>query len=284
MVSTPTIIDAFLAELPRSEEPGKCLGAAWRELCARRGVPCPTELVALGDALSTHSVFLGDVPLDLPDDSTLDALTADDPLLRTFAAEAPCLEPLTRMAVLGSRDGDLLLLAADGSLRTWSVAWGAPYDDVVLATSLLEFMTLQLEQPEVLESRLRPPSPSCRDVLVDGLEYCLGTGHWHRETTTGWECVTSLSGDLAPHYFRWPDGPHGPRLDGHVTRARAPFTFDFAGDPPSLRTLPVGTVTHRGQPVRLVDYAEAFVHHATAHGWTGRDGHSCTFDGWPLLK
>jgi hypothetical protein len=241
-------------------------------------VPCPETLVALGEAQAERWLYLGDVPLDDV------GSTGDDALVRSFAEQAPCLVPLTHMVVLGSRDGDLLLLAADGSIRTWSVAWGAPYDDVVLAASLDQLIEEMVLRPQDLAERLPPPSPARTTVFVDGVEYCLSSSHWHREDAGDWRCVTSLSGDLAPHYHRRADGPHSAPLHGHVARACAPFTVDFLGDPAQPpRSLPVGRVRHHGRVVALVDSSETFIRHALGVGWTGRDGRSLSFDGWPLL-
>jgi hypothetical protein len=118
---------------------------------------------------------------------------------------------------------------------------------------------------------------------VDGVEYSYSVGHYDEERDGVVRCVTTASIDLAPHYFRYPDGPGRP-LDGHVTRARSPCSVEFENDPMFVpRRKQLGLLDLGDRCIDLDVEAERLIRAALERGWTGRDGRKLAFDGWPLF-
>src|SRR5262249_27904757 len=113
-------------------------GSGWRDLCASVDVPCPDELVVLGDAME-HAYVQIYCPTSR---HTYEMLTPEEAREQlAWVAESAGIEPerATRVGmvpVLGV-DGHLLLLAADGSIH--ELLWDDPTDRVV-AASLAELI------------------------------------------------------------------------------------------------------------------------------------------------
>jgi hypothetical protein len=108
-------------DLDDDVSPGRC-GQAFRELATSLGLPCPDELVALGDALETGRVWLGDWELLDPKEAV-----SIREFLSKAVAYAPALRAQAQMLPLFSRDGDRLLLGADGSISLF--LWSGPRED-----------------------------------------------------------------------------------------------------------------------------------------------------------
>ena len=99
-------------------------GAGWRKVTAELGIPCPPALVELGDAM-------GDVFVHVhTEDHDWDLLSPDEArqereFMATLVAQSPELRARAKMLPIFGQDGDLLLLAADGTV------WNYTHDDVV---------------------------------------------------------------------------------------------------------------------------------------------------------
>lgn len=289
-----SIVERFLAAMPHhaAAYPDARAPAAerWRRAAATLGVPCPPALVLLAAAQDHRRIFASPWEL-LEPEGALAAHGEIEVLARTM----PCLAPHAQMLPLFTADGDLLLLGQDGAIRRCSLASGAlAYDHGVVTPSLAALLDAMLEarssDDEEEEERSVPGLTEWYAphgggwIWVDEIEYQLFVHHHHEARDGVWTCITSLTGDLAPHYFRWPDGPDRPPLDGHRERARAPFTVTFVGDPQVLpRALPVGLLAHGERRIDLAVEGERLVRAALAHGWTGRDGRKFAFDGWALF-
>jgi hypothetical protein len=269
-------VDRFLASLSEPFAPGPGTQRDWRQVARALGCGCPPDLLVLAEAQQSRRIVAGNWEL-LDADS---AWSSHEELARIVLG-APCLADHARVLPLFDADGDLLLLADDG-VHICSFSSGVPFGDHGTVArdlpSLLELFASQTPLPE------RRGSHRHAWHWVDGIEHGLSIGHHHVQRGEGWVCMTSLLGDLAPHYFRYPDGPGSPPLDGHRARARAPFTVELEGDPSRVpRALPLGVIPTPSGPLDLLDEAERFVRAAHASGWTGRDTRRVTLDGWSVL-
>ena len=271
-------VGRFLSSLPSPSELGQGPSAQrdWPRIARDLGCVCPPELIALEDAQRSRRIVAGDWELLDPDT----AWSEHEGLVH-LAEHAPCLAGHRGMLPLFGSDGDLLLLAGDG-VHICSLTSGVPSGDHGTVApdlpSLLDAFATGTPLPE------RRGSPRNAWHWVDGLEYGLSIGHQHLERDDAWVCVTTVLGDLAPHYLRHPDGPGSPPLDGHRERARAPFTVEFEGDPIQVpRAVPLGVMPTPTGVLDLLDEAERFVRAAHAVGWTGRDARRVTLDGWSVL-
>jgi hypothetical protein len=273
----------FLEAIPHLPvEPGLSLarGAAWRDAASELGIACPAELAVLGDEQAGRFVCVGGWEMLDPDS----ALQARQTIVE-MARAMPCLAPQAAMLPLFTADGDLLLLAGDGAVRRCSLASGALNEDHGVVTksfaALLDALALGAPLPG-LDQWYR--AASAPEVWIDGIEYQAFVNHHHETRDGAATCITTLRGDLAPHYFRYPDGPGSPPLTGHVARARVPFTVEFVGDPV---VVPRETRLHMlevdGTQFDLCAMAERFVRLALARGWTGRDPRTLVIDGWEVL-
>lgn len=260
-------------------------GATWRERADALGLACPASLVALGEAQRGGRIFFGRWELLTPE--TLDGLFAH---LRDVAASAPCVEPWTRMLPLFTADGDLLVLSREGAIRRASVASASVYEhDADLAPSLdglLErFLAGSRDDDDDDELSARD-STEALDLWwwADGIEYTRMLAHGHEMRDGAPICVTTLTIDLAPHYFRYPDGPGSRPLNGHVERARAPLRVHFEGAPLVVPRVTSDRVIVVGERrFDLLALAEDFLREGLRRGWTGRDGRARALDGWELL-
>jgi hypothetical protein len=262
------------------QDPPGATSARWRELAEALGVPCAPELLALAEEQARRAIFASPWELLDPASARAEHRTITD-LARTW----PCLAPQSRMLPIFTADGDLLLLARDGAIRRCSLTSGAlPFDHGVVVPTFAALLEAFVDERSLpgLSSWYEPRGGGWR--WVDELEYGLSAYHHHEERDGAWTCVTTLTGDLAPHYFRWPDGPERPPLDGHRPRACAPFIVEFVGDPPAVpRVEPVGVLLNGERRIDLAEEGERFVRRARARGWTGRDGKKLVLDGWEAL-
>lgn len=277
-------------ELPHRElgaPASRASGATWRERADALGLACPSSLVGLGEAQRGGRIFFGRWELLEPE--TLDDLFAH---LRDVAASAPCLAPWTRMLPLFTADGDLLVLSRDGAIRRASVASASVYEqDADLAPSLdglLErFLAGSLDDDDEDDAALAPrDSTEPLDLWwwADGIEYSRMLAHGHETRDGSPICVTTLTIDLAPHYFRYPDGPGSRPLNGHVERARAPLRVHFEGAPLVVPRVTSDRVIDLGERrFDLLALAEDFLREGLRRGWTGRDGRVGSLDGWESL-
>lgn len=278
------IVRRFLATIPEHVHDGLAAeapaAARWRHAAEVLAIPCPPELAVLGEEQDRRAIFAGAWELFDPDGALREHAS-----LAALARTMPCLTPHARMLPLFSADGELLLLGRDGAIRRCSLTSGAlPYDHGIVVPSLAALLEA------FVEGRPRPGLSSWYEphgsgwLWVDEREYHVSIGHHHEERDGHWTCITTLVGDLAPHYFRWPDGPDRPPLDGHRERARAPFTVELVGDPAVVpRVEPVGILENGERRIDLGEERERFVRLARSRGWTGRDGKRLVIDGWEAL-
>lgn len=273
-----SIVDRFLMSLPSASEVdgGTSAKRDWLEIARELCGACPPELLALAEAQRGQRIVVG--PWEFLD---ADAAWSEHEELVRFAREAPCLAAHARMLPVFGADGDLLLLAEDG-VRICSFSSGLPSGDHGTVApdlrSLLELFATRTPLPE----RRGSPRDACQ--WVDGIEHVLSVGHQHVQRGEAWVCVTTVVGDLAPHYFRYPDGPGSRPLDGHRARARAPFVVELEGDPRRVpRDVPLGVIPTPTGPLDLLDASERFIRAAHDAGWTGRDTRRVTLDGWSVL-
>ena len=249
-------------------------------VAARIGVPCSPELAALESASREAQLYLGGWEF-LGSGEVAERVREG---LRSRIDE-PCLAPLLRMLPVFASDGNMLLVEASGAVRAAPFDAGIPHAEYEpVASSFAELLE------RMLEGRLPEPAPRFHSwTWVDELEYGVSIGHSHSPDANGClACETVVMGDLAPHYFRHPDGPNAPPLTGHVTRARAPFTLVFPGDPRTVpRVHPVGVLEivedERMTTLDLRADLERLVRAALARGWTGRDTNNLHMDGWQAL-
>lgn len=282
-----SVVRRFLDRVPLvpvealgDDEPLAPAADRWEEIAHALDVPCPPELLALGDAQARRVIFAG--PWELLDPAGARAV---HDTIAGLARTMPCLAPHAKMLPVFTADGDVLLLARDGVARRCSLASGAlPYDYSGVAPSFAALLD-GFSEGRPLPGLSTEDAPSGGGwVWVDELEYQILIGHHHALRAGVATCLTTLTGDLAPHYFRWPDGPGSPPLDGHRPRARAPFIVELAGDPALVpRAAPLGVVVHGAQRIDLAQEGERFIRLARARGWTGRDGKPLVIDGWEAL-
>lgn len=239
-------------------------GAEYQTLASSLGLPCPPELVLLGDALAGGRVFGGLWELETPES----AVHTRKELLE-LAIDSPCLQPRAQMLPLFFRDGDSLLLDRDGSIWPWSHE--IPTDDEgCVARSLDEALGMMLDEPEIEFQR----GDRGGFWSVDGIYYQYTVGHSCETGASSKEsrCATGVSIDLAPHVIR-PPGDHHLR-------------FSFPEPPPERpRTAPIGLVTTpRGVvDLRRLEVLTALLRIGRARGWTGRAGPLTMDDATPLL-
>lgn len=252
----------------------------FRTVAARLGVPCPPELEALETAAREAMLYSGGWEF-LGSGGVAERVREG---LRSRIDE-PCLAPLLGMLPVFASDGNLLLVDARGAVRSAPFDAGLPCAEwEPVASSFADLLA------RMVEARMPAPASFFHQwTWVDELEYGVSIGHFHPPDAQGRPaCRTVVTGDLAPHYFRYPDGPNAPPLTGHVTRARAPFSLVFSGDPRTVpRVLPVGVVEvledGRITTLDLRDELERLVRAALARGWTGRDTNALEVDGWQAL-
>ena len=110
-------------------------GTEWRVLCAERGIACPDELAALGDAMADLFPYF---KIARHSYAMLTPTEARDEIafLADMATSFPVLEPYTAMLPVFGQDGDLLLLARDG--RVYALAHDDWEGASVAASSLSE--------------------------------------------------------------------------------------------------------------------------------------------------
>lgn len=280
------VVSRFLAKCGSSPvEPGPRSPDAlhepdFRAVAARIGVPCPPELEALERAAR-------ETPLHIGAWEFLGTGGAAEREIEGIRAriDEPCLAPLRCMLPVFVSDGNVLLVESSGAVRAAPFDAGIPHAEYApVASSFVDLLE------RMLEGRLPEPAPWFHAwTWVDDLEYGVSIAHAHSPDANGrLACETVVTGDLAPHYFRYPDGPNAPPLTGHVARARAPFSLTFSGDPFTLpRVHPVGVleIVEHGRPTTLDLRAdlERLVRAALARGWTGRDTNELAVDGWQAL-
>lgn len=242
----------------KGEHPGQACGSEYQALASSLSIPCPPELVVLGDALVEMSIWVG--PWELGDPT---AARADRAHLVALTANAPCLAPRSAMLPLFGRDGDLLLLDGVGAVWCFSHDTFA-YDHGMVAPSLDVLLGRLLDGPEIPYGNIWRT-----DWLhVDGVEYQYSIGHDH----PGGHCATTLVVDLAPHRIR-PRGPHY-------------FIIKFTEPPLAApRVEPIGIVQVGGR-ARSLDAATitALVRVARTRGWTGLAGSLDLGEGTALLE
>lgn len=279
------VVRRFLAAFPRLEPPeysneahdAEAEVAAWRAAAQRLGWECPPELLEL--SRTPYLLYVGGwefCPAPRGD--------YQDPILALFARTS-CRAPLVRMLPVFGKDGDRLMLASDGAIRRWSGdVFALAYDHGLVASSfaeLLEAMIAREPTPGLWDSYTHAAGHYWR--WVDGIEYSYSVDHYEEERDGVMRCVTIVSIDLAPHYFRYPDGPGRP-LDGHVSRARSPCNVEFENDPMFVpRRKPLGLLDLGDRCIDLDVEAERLIRAALERGWTGRDGRKLAFDGWRLF-
>ncbi|HEY0134457.1 MAG TPA: hypothetical protein VGB85_10265 [Nannocystis sp.] len=240
------------------------LGAEYQTLTSSLGLPCPPELVLLGDALADGRVFGDRWELNTPEGAVY---TRKE--LQEWAIDSPCLRPRAQMLPLFGSDGDHLLLDRDGSIWPWSHE--IPTDDEgCVARSLDEALGMMLDGPEIEFQR----GYRWGFWSVDGIEYKYTVGHSCETDASSKKsrCETGVSIDLAPHVIR-PPGDHHLR-------------FGFPEPPPERpRTAPIGLVTTpRGVvDLRRLEVLTALLRIGRARGWTGRAGPLEMGDATPLL-
>ncbi|MBS2026542.1 MAG: hypothetical protein JST54_01450 [Deltaproteobacteria bacterium] len=108
-------------------------GAGWRKLASECGVPCPPALVELGDAMGDVFVHVSTQEHDW-DLLTPDGAREERRSLASLVAQFPELRARAKMLPLFGQDGDLLLLAADGTM--WNFTHDDLADDRMVAPSL----------------------------------------------------------------------------------------------------------------------------------------------------
>ena len=108
-------------------------GAGWRKLAAECGVPCPPALVEIGDAMGDVFVHVHTPEHDW-DLLTPDQSRDDRKHLASLVAIEPHLRALAKMLPIFGQDGDLLLLAADGTM--WRYIHDYADDNQMIAPSL----------------------------------------------------------------------------------------------------------------------------------------------------
>jgi hypothetical protein len=263
---------------PRAFDADACV-AAWQAAASKRGFTCPPELLALSRV--PNFVYVGPWELCPPSDD-------EDPII-TMLARDPCLVPLKRMLTVFGADDERLMLSSDGAIRRCSGPGAESYDHGIVTPSfaaLLEAFIAREKLPGLWETYAHAGA-TWRWVWVDGIEYSYLVSH-HEEARGGHGenmcCVTSVSIDLAPHYFRYPDGPNRPPLNGHVSRACNPCYVEFVNDPMFIpRRQPLGILDLGERQIDLAVEAERLIRGALERGWTGRDTHKLRFDGWALF-
>ncbi|HEY0133970.1 MAG TPA: hypothetical protein VGB85_07815 [Nannocystis sp.] len=240
------------------------LGAEYQALTSSLGMPCPPELVLLGDELADVSVFCGLWELAGPEGAVA---TREE--FQERAVQSPCLRPRADMLPLFGYDGDWLLLDRHGAIWLWSHE--IPTDDVgCVARSLDELLGRLLDGPEIEDQH----ALGSGFFWVDGIEYQYFVVHSCASDTSSKKgcCETCVYFDLAPHAIR-PFGKH------HLT-------FDFPEPPLERpRTEPIGLVsTPRGVvDLRQVEVLTALLKIGRARGWTGRTGPLEMGDATPYL-
>lgn len=286
---TPDLVARLLErfDLPlrdSREASARAGGVTWRARADALGIACPASLVALGEAQRRGRIFFRRWELLEPD--ALDDLFAH---LREVVAMAPCLAPWTRMLPLFTADGDLLVLSREGVIRRASLASANIFEhDAELAPSLDDLLERFLAGSFDDDDDERDDPGSATDLGIwwwaDGVEHTRMLGHGHEMRDGAPICVTTLTIDLAPHYFRFPDGPGSRPLNGHVERARAPLRVHFPGAPLVVPRVTSDRVIVVGERrLDLFALAEDFLREGMRRGWTGRDGRALALDGWEVL-
>jgi hypothetical protein len=273
-------LEAFPPFVPPNEAPAQHDNAegalAWQVAANARGFTCPPELLALSRIPNLVHVGweLYPAPREGDRDLVLDTLAKD-----------PCLAPLKRMLTVFGADSERLMLASDGAIRRCSGPGAECYDHGIVAPSFAALLEAFITK-ENLPGLWNAYAPAAGSVWrwVDGIEYSYFVGHHAQEREGQMRCLTTITIDLAPHYFRYPDGPNRPPLNGQVTRARNPCCIEFENDPMFIpRRQPLGILDFGERGIDLDVEAERLIRAALAHGWTGRDTQKHRLDGWAIF-
>ncbi len=264
-----TLLRNFLAATlyqDEDSEPAGPQGKAYEALAARSGIPCPAELVVLGDALTDARIIAGAWEL-----LAAEAAESSQAALGTLVSSTPCLRPRANMLPLFTRDGDLLLLGADGAVRLFQhESW--EYDYGLVATSIDELL-VRLLKPEPIETN---GLGFHAWITLDDILYSYRVSHvcsvrspQYRAFLAPGACATLAVADLQPH---------ARRVDGKAH----PFEILFSEEVLTLpRSEPVGIVATSSGPLdlRVAQLGTRIIEWAIQRGWSGRDQGVCVEDG-----